>query len=675
MNAGTSMCAADAGPLAGSQPSWSSRIAAFGVSLLPVALGGCLLLSWLAGLAIPLWKHARPEALSSWGWAIAYLAFFALSAWALGKTERGSDHRVVAGLIGLFALFRVALVLGFPNLPLNTDQALFHFFVRELGDKGIAPETLSPLSAIYDYPLWTGRGFPVHYWVRRAWGEGDLLWIRGLNVAVASCLPLVVYALACRLLPKGRRKWAVFLLLALPFQSFIVTDYSHHLFSSFYLLLFAWCVWETAFGGHGAAARIGLSIVSGGCLLLMTWQRGVHFIALGVAGGMLLWGAARRIGWRRWLSLLAFAAVVPASIAAGLSARLFDGQLRASDAHRLSSVLPGFVARGWCPESGGEYCGRYEQLDRATPWPRKPSAMYRLALSQIRHAPAKACFLLPLAKTAKLHLVGYAANLEESLATAKSGHLAWVRGFRLAGAPVFLGLAAGGCFLLARRRSPMDRWLPVLLVPMLTWGAYVFAGETSPRYSVFSQPFLALLGALALGGIADKGSGEEAAELRSRRSVAGRAAACAAVLGMGLAAAALAVRALPARTFYADLEKGWLDPATVAPGPYRPFEARIQTGGAMPLAWRLPVPAAPGDVVSFYLLGATGGAGNAELAIGTQAEELRRLGLADCAFPCYIEVEPGRPMDRLDFALRSSGPSASGELAIGYVSILKRTAK
>jgi hypothetical protein len=389
------------------------------------------------------------------------------------------------------------------------------------------------LSQIYDYPVWAGRAVPIHYALRRWLGGQDLLWIRLLNVGLSTALLAATYGFACRLLPRGRRKWAIFLMLALPFQWFVVTDYSHHLFSSFYFLACLWCGWELVFAPSGKRRGLGLSVAIGICLMLMMWQRGMHLIALGAFGVLLAWAGLSGFGWKRWGGLLLGLMGLPLLLALPAAHR-FDAWLARHDVGRLNSVLPAFVARGWCPETGGEYCGRYEQLDRATPAPEKAAAMFRLVLSQIRRNPWAACGRLPVVKTGKLFLVGYASNFEESLAAERSALLPWVRGMRLAAVPAFLGLALWGCLVLALAPALQARWLPVLLAPLFTWGAYVFLGESSPRYSIFCQPFLALLGALAIGGADAAGPRPFAA--------AGRGLALRAALVAGLLAAARAAR-------------------------------------------------------------------------------------------------------------------------------------
>ena len=673
---GGSARAADAGA---GVPGFIRGAVALGVSLLPVALGGCLLLSWGAALAVPVAKYAAPGAPPWIGGALLYAVLFSFLWWVLRKTESVPESRVVAGLIGLSVVFKLALALAAMRMPLHADQELFHYFVREMADHRLAGGTLAALSAIYDFPVWAGRVLPVHYAIRLLAGNHDLLWTRLLNVALSTAILLTTYGFARRLLPEGRRKWAVFLTMALPFQSFVVTDYSHHLFSSFYFLLGMGCAWDLVFADPRPARRLALSVLAGVCLTLMMWQRGVHFIALGVWAGLILWAGGSGVGWRRWGRLLLALGVLPLVLSIPAAGR-YDAWLNRHDAHRLNSILPAFVARGWCPESAGEYCGRYEQLDRVTPWDGKKPAMFRLVLSQIRRNPGTVCVRFPATKTAKLFLVGYAANFEESLGQSASRALPWARGLRLAAAPIFLGLAVWGCLGLAARPRLQARWLPIFLAPILTWGAYVFAGETSPRYSIFCQPFLALLGASALAGFAGRGGLPQALPEGAWRGVAARAAAVALGIALALGAAVAGVRLLPEHRLYADLEQGWTAEAgdPVAAGAYRPFEARLALpadGSPARAAWRLPPRPASANAVSFYVLQADGAARAARLVVGTSAGTLFELPLEELNEPRYVELDLPPGSESLVFAAEPASAAAApgGAVHIGYVTFTERS--
>ncbi|HPV48004.1 MAG TPA: hypothetical protein PLD40_10555 [Kiritimatiellia bacterium] len=651
---------------------WATQIAAG----LPVWLGLCLALAVLASLTVPVWKYARAGDFTWLPGALLYGALFTGVAWWLAKVRPEREGQAVLALIGGSALLKLALVLLMGHLPLNTDQAIFRHFVETMADHRLAADTMDSLSADGDYSIWAGRAMPVHYLVRRLAGVHDALWMRLISIMVSSALLVMTAAFARRLLPANKRKWAVFLLVALPFQTFVVLDYGHHLLSSFYLLLGTWCVWELVHASPGLPRRLGLSVVAGLCLLLMMWLRGIHLIALGAWVGLLLWAAFQEKARRHWCRLVFWGILLPLGLASPL-ARHYDSWLRQHDAHQLNSMLPAFVARGWCPESAGEYCGRYEQIDRATPGPDQKSAMWRLVFSQIRYNPRVVCVRFPIIKTAKLFLVGYAANIEEALAMEKSPVLPWVRGMRLAAAPVFLLWACWGCFLLAVSPSPQrERWLAVFLVPLLTWGTYVFLGETSPRYSIYCQPFLGLIGAYAL--VARRGH-EAGAPTESWRRPLLRGVVMLAVGAVVLGGLTYGIRQVPARYFYADLRQGWSrvgGPASspvVAPGDFQPLEAKIQLPPGSDEArveWQLPVPAGVPREVALYLLGADAGLSQAVLSIGTGAGPLFSLPLNELNRPRHLRIVVPAADDSLRFSLRKAMPPENripGTLQIGYL--------
>jgi 4-amino-4-deoxy-L-arabinose transferase-like glycosyltransferase len=593
----------------------------------------------------------------------------------LAKTRLETEPRVVGGLIGASAALKLLLALATLDLPLNTDQEIFRMFSTRMADGRLSSPTLEALSGINDYSIWTSRALPVHVAVRWLAGAGDLPWMRLLNVAVSTATLAVVYLFACRLLPAGRRKWAVFLMLALPIQWYVTTDYSHHLYSSFYLLLGTWCAWELAHARQGLAGRVGLALLAAVCLLGMMLQRGIHLIALGAWAGMWFWTVITGRRWRSAAALAFWLGLVPVGLALPV-ARQVETWLERHDRHHLTSMLPAFAARGWCPESGGEYCGRYEQIDRATPLEERGGAMWRLVFSQIRRNPGVVCLRFPVIKTAKLFLVGYASNFEESLAQQNSPALAWARGLRLAAAPLFLALAGWGCFLLARRPlAEQGRWLPVCLVSVLTWGIYVFLGETSPRYSIFCQAGLALLGALAWPG----GGQEPASSPGAVRELARRAVWVLALLAGLLAALTGVVMRQPEHRFYADLERGWRFPADEDPaaavktGSHRPFEAWIRLPAdraANQAVWQLPEPAAAGRTVAFYLLAADPAVQEALFTLSAGSQTLYRLPLAELLRPRQVRLNLPAATAHLVLRLERNEPATSsgaGGLLLGYL--------
>ena len=631
----------------------------------------CLGLAGGASVVVPLLKTVEG---GGFGWlfgAGGYLAGVLLLALLVRKVGRFPEHCVVWGLIAVGASIKLGLAFWAMRFPLHADQGLFHLFVREMVDSRLAPDTMRALSAYYDYPVWAGRVLPVHYLIRLMAGAGDIFWVRLLNVGVSSAILAAVYGFSRRLLPEGRRQWAVFLMMVLPFQTMVVTDYSHHLFSSFYFLAGLWCVWELVFRYPKAAHRFSLSLGAGVCLLLMMWQRGTHWIALGTWVILLAWVGLAGTRLRRWLGIALHVVALPLLVSVPL-AKQYDAWLDRHDAHQLNSILPAFMARGWCPESDGEYCGRYEQLDRVTPPGEKSAAMFRLVGSQVRYNPATVCLRFPAMKTAKLFLVGYASNFEESLALAGSKALPWARGMRWAAAPLFLGLALWGCLVLARSPGRHPEWLPVVMAPLVTWGAYVFFGETSPRYSIFCQPFLALLGALGIGAVQAQAV-DARASVTLWRTIGVRACLVLGAIVACLALLAGGIRAMPPHHFYGNLRQGWTvsKGVQVEPGALRPFEAVLELDEGSVVAeveWSSGESDESLGKQTFYLLEVSPEARGLTLTATVDGEDRMSLPLEHVVVPRHIEVAGLCPSGRLHLTLLApSSLETAARIGIGYV--------
>jgi hypothetical protein len=169
-----------------------------------------------------------------------------------------------------------------------------------------------------------------------------------------------------------------------------------------------------------------------------------------------------------------------------------------ADVHHHESGAVAFMARGWAPESGGEYCHTYEQIDFLTPAEDKKSTQVSILASQAVYNPRAILFQLLPVKCAKYFLLGYASGAEDMLE------------FNGARRAKLLAEGARTAFLLAA--LPWMAWGGVLLLPLLRrtqrlglvlpcsfiCATYVLLGETSPRYSIYIQPFLFMLGALPL---------------------------------------------------------------------------------------------------------------------------------------------------------------------------------
>ena len=174
----------------------------------------------------------------------------------------------------------------------------------------------------------------------------------------------------------------------------------------------------------------------------------------------------------------------------------------------------------------GEYYNRYEQLEWATPPERKDRECLALVITQIVRQPSFTLGVLPFAKIAKFHLVGYGSGLEQGLAAA--GHetvAASYTGLRIFFAPLLLGLALVGVY----RAYTDERDSGQLVFLVWVWlaaclGCAVF-GESQPPSAHCVHFVFALMAAAGLRqcapesslGFARSGSGPHLRDCRRCR--------------------------------------------------------------------------------------------------------------------------------------------------------------
>lgn len=430
--------------------------------------------------------------------AAAYLSGFILCIWGLRKVGPTADLRAAWLIILLAAILRFTLAFSVPtDLPLNTDQALFRKFAITLADQGRNLGTLGELSRDGDYFVWAGRVFPIHEGIRKLFGQNDLHIMRAVNVTTSVLVLMLVLYATCVLLPSGTRRWPVFFLAALPFQTYWVADYTHHLYSSTYLFAFA-CALLALTRTCQLWRKVLLSGTMSLLLLLMRWHGGIDRLAIGLVVGTGIIRLFSSTPKKYALQDICWSIVVPIACMVLLAGPLLLDEIRVGNRHQMDSHGWGFLARGWCQESGGEYYAPFEQMMSEYPPEQKPLLMKKILLEEIRDTPIGAYARLPVIKTGKLFLVGYANNWEESLQMLRSPALPILRGLRQAGAIAFLFFVFWGSLeLIQHIRSADTSWLMFLLLPLLAWGAYVVCGETSPRYSVYVQPVMALMAGVA----------------------------------------------------------------------------------------------------------------------------------------------------------------------------------
>lgn len=480
-----------------SPPSPARPIRTVILALLPAACAIFFAISFCASLAAPILRHDTASPLSIVT-ALAYLVLFAVAVFLLRRIPPHRDLLAAWLIILAIGIIRFTIAFSVPiNLPLNTDQGLFRKFAVTLADQGRNLDTLGALSGHSDYFVWAGRVFPIHEGIRKLCGKNDLYVMRAINVITSVLVLMLVLYAASILLPPGIRRWPVFFLAALPFQTYWVTDYTHHLYSSTYLFAFACALlallrtrhlWSKAF--FSAAMSI--------LLLLMSWHGGIDRLALGIALGTMLAYFFLENGKRQVCLNALFGLLLPFACLHLFSGPLLINELIAGSKYHAAGSAWGFPARGWCLDNGGEYSWRLEQMESLVPPKQKDALMKAVLVREIRDTPLKDFARLPILKTGKLFLVGYANNWEESLQMAQSPALPILRGFRQMSAPAFLLVVLLGALVLIRQDLAFDRpWIVILLMPMLAWGAYVICGETSPRYSIYAQPAMALMAGAA----------------------------------------------------------------------------------------------------------------------------------------------------------------------------------
>ena len=199
--------------------------------------------------------------------------------------------------------------------------------------------------------------------------------------------------------------------------------------------------------------------------------------------------AAKRVGWRGMGTALVGLWFLPA-MAGHAAAGPLMAHIDAADLHHLESGAVAFMARGWVPETGGEYAYSHEVIDCLTPRELKIGVQKRLLVSQLAYNGPKVFFHLFPTKLAKYFLLGFASGAEEML-NANGAH-AWVsvaKGARIAFLLVVLPLMfVGGLWLLPK--AGKSRYWPFVVPCLLLSAAYVCTGETSPRYSIYIQALL-----------------------------------------------------------------------------------------------------------------------------------------------------------------------------------------
>lgn len=530
----------------------------------------------------------------------------AASAAGLAWLRRCHGDRVFLGAALAFALLVQfgAIWAADARWEWTGDAAIFRHYLTVLSENGYSPETLGDLSQYYDYRVWTRRALPFYYAIRVTAGDRFVPAIQSFQALLIAFSLALAWRIARLVFGRRVAFWTATFQLLMPFRAFICLELNHHALGGFYFLLGLWLLAEWFRPGRRPLQTAGLAATAAVLLPLMRLEGGIDVVWLGATALVLLlaWLAGRQTAGQT-LRGAVFLLALP-MLASTLAVDPVMDRIDRADRHRHEVGAVGFMARGWAPETGGEYCGTYELVDYLTPRAVKKSVQAAILASQAYYNPrVLLASLLPI-KLAKYFLLGYASGAEEMLAhNGAERARALAEGARTAFLLALLPLMIwGGWLLLPRLRR--NRRLAVVVPCALLAATYVLLGETSPRYSYYVQPFLFMLAALPI-----------ATKPRRRRqwtraAVRPGLAAGAALGGVWLAAATALAVARPAlgRAALSDL-RAWPAAAGAAldvPATLAPFEIRlvpqIASGGT---AWGpVQVPAlspAPRTVV-FYVL-------------------------------------------------------------------------
>lgn len=431
----------------------------------------------------------------------AYLAAAVpAAALALAVFRRRGRRLFLLAVVGSSVVGQMAIVsLSDPRWSWTNDSNIFRAYVERLSDKGYSDAVLGQLSQNYDYRVWTRRAFPIYLAIHKAFPSSFLRGVQYFQILLSALSLLVTWRIARLWFGPRVAAWATCIHWLMPFRWHSCLDLNHHLLGGLYFAAGLWFLAEWFRGSPPSTARKTLAALGSALLFpLMRLEGGIDLV---FGGGVLLVClvhlALRARTLRQVAADLAFLWALPLALALFVLAPLAN-RIDRADLHRHESGAVAFMARGWMPETGGEYSGTYEVVDFLTPPNRKTNTQLAILASQAFYNGHHALFRLLPVKISKLFLLGYASGTEEMLEIngalrAKSLATGSRAAFFFSVAPL---VALGGFLLLPLLRTP--KRVALVLPCVLLCAAYVFLGETSPRYSIYVLPFLFSLGALPL---------------------------------------------------------------------------------------------------------------------------------------------------------------------------------
>ena len=650
------------------------------------AARGAKAAAWLqaCGLLFALGGMALAEGAAAWNLAAQTLdkagsglvglglaAYWAAAGTGLASLRwiqrRAGPRGFLWSALGLAMLIQLAAIAAAdPQWEWTGDSRIFQQYLDRLAEGGYSAETLGDLSRHYDYPIWTRRALPFYYGLRLLSGAHFVRTVQVFQALLVVLSLALTARIARRLFGRKVAFWAVALQLLMPFRWFICLDLNHYLAGGLYFTATLWALVEWDHQPRGGGRKWSLALLLALLLPLMRLEGGLDRLYL--VGALLVLLFQRAAGRRDARQTLVAAAAWLAGpwLAGQLLLAPVSARIDQADAQRLSSGAAGFIARGWMPDTGGEYAAVYEQLDWLTPAAEKVSMQTSLLASQALYNPRPLLFRLLPSKLAKYFLLGYASGAEEMLlrnGAEKAAQLA--KGARtaylLAALPWMIW--GGLLWLPLLRRTRRIAWT----VPALAYvAATILVGETSPRYSFHVQPLLFILGALPLAWSARR----RAFLLRAAR----RPTAAAAISG-GVAlllAAGLLVAGRPWLRNHAVLDlREW----RASPAPRRlpaaatrtPFEIHLAaepgTTSWGTLEW--PPGRAPASELSFYLLPLAGLSASRDTPALLRRETAQGRIEQPLVLPARITLALA-PGDAPSFEILSVSSPPPFPLAVGY---------
>jgi len=454
------------------------------VFLLASGLIAGMILVFKYNVSLPLW------ALIS---GILYTAILYFLLKMAGRPERwGVGNRWLILIIGLATVARLLVLLTSSRYGQSEDRLIYLHFVETLAKSGLNPQTLFTLSGIYDYYSFLERCFPLALPLRWLFGTLHVVAFQVVNIVLAAVSTCLFYLIASKVLDTQTVRYALVWYGFFPLRIWNILDYTHQIQGEFYFLMAILLVQRMLETDSLRIRSFLHGIALGVFLFFLHLQKGLDIIVLLFIGLVLMprEDPTRKVRIRGWNAatgiLLAVVLFWPASVA-------IDHWKDENDGMKLSSGYAGFMARGWSLEKLGEYDGRLEQMDQATPLEQKTKVMFAFPLSQLAYNPFPVAGKLIPAKVLKYFLVGYASGIEEGLMNGGMNlHHDIFQGTRLFFAPLFLLSAAIGCLvLLLKLRNPcfLENLILLLGIALIIT---VFFGETSPRYGYYFHFILAL---------------------------------------------------------------------------------------------------------------------------------------------------------------------------------------